>query len=90
MQRRRAAEEEREVRLLDPKVRMIGVDVDALDRQVAEKRVILGEESQKRAEADKQDAVCDKAGKGSDGSGGGLPTAGAGDGDALRARCDRP
>jgi len=54
VQRRRAAEDERKARLLDPKVRMIGVDVDALNRQVAEKRAILAEESQKQTESDKQ------------------------------------
>merc|ERR1712166_993407 len=54
VQRRRAAEDERKARLLAPKVRMIGVDVDALNRQVAEKRAILAEESQKQTESDKQ------------------------------------
>jgi len=38
VQRRRQAEEERKARLLDPKARMIGIDVDALNRQVEEKR----------------------------------------------------
>jgi len=54
VQRRRAAEEERKARLLDPKVRMIGVDVDALNRQVEEKRRMQNEELQKVAEGDKQ------------------------------------
>ena len=38
VQRRREAEEERKARLLDPKARTIGIDVDALNRQVEEKR----------------------------------------------------
>merc|ERR1711865_656138 len=46
VQRRRAAEDERKARLLDPKVRMIGVDVDALNRQVEEKRRMQEEEVQ--------------------------------------------
>jgi hypothetical protein len=54
VQRRRAAEEERKARLLDPKVRMIGVDVDALNRQVEEKRAKQREEAEQQAEADKQ------------------------------------
>jgi len=54
VQRRRAAEDERKARLLDPKVRMIGVDVDALNRQVEEKRRMQEEELQKVADGDKQ------------------------------------
>jgi hypothetical protein len=54
VERRREAEEERKARLLDPKARMIGIDVDALNRQVEEKRRIAAEEQEKDAEADRQ------------------------------------
>lgn len=48
------AEEERKARLLDPKARMIGIDVGALNRQVEEKRVSAAQEQEKDKEADRQ------------------------------------
>jgi len=54
VERRREAEEERKARLLDPKARMIGIDVDALNRQVEEKRRLATEEQEKDSEADRQ------------------------------------
>lgn len=38
IQRKREAFEQRRLRILNAKVRIIGLDVDALDAQVAEKR----------------------------------------------------
>jgi len=54
VQRRREAEEERKARLLDPKARTIGIDVDALNRQVEEKRLRHLEEQGKDVESDRQ------------------------------------
>merc|ERR1711981_682104 len=54
VERRRQAEEERKARLLDPKARMIGIDVDALNRQVEEKRKAAAAEQEKDVESDKQ------------------------------------
>merc|ERR1711998_101901 len=54
VERRREAEEERKARLLDPKARMIGIDVDSLNQQVEEKRQLAAEEQEKQAEADRQ------------------------------------
>ena len=54
VQRRREAEEERKARLLDPKARTIGIDVDALNRQVEEKRQRQLEEQNKDVESDRQ------------------------------------
>lgn len=54
LERRREAEEERKARLLDPKARMIGIDVEALNRQVEEKRTKAAEEQDKDKEADRQ------------------------------------
>merc|ERR1711998_300306 len=54
VERRREAEEERKARLLDPKARMIGIDVDALNRQVEEKRQHAMQEQEKDKESDRQ------------------------------------
>merc|ERR1712196_532545 len=54
VERRREAEEERKARLLDPKTRMIGIDVDALNRQVEEKRQRAMQEQEKDKESDRQ------------------------------------
>merc|ERR1711988_617524 len=54
VERRREAEEERKARLLDPKARMIGIDVDALNRQVEEKRQRAMQEQEKDKESDRQ------------------------------------
>jgi len=54
VERRREAQEERKARLLDPKARTIGIDVEALNRQVEEKRRIQQEEAGKDTEADRQ------------------------------------
>lgn len=56
VERRRQAEEERKARLLDPKARQIGVDVDALNRQLIEKRA-------KEAELQEADKVADRQAK---------------------------
>merc|ERR1711939_205701 len=54
VERRREAEEERKARLLDPKARMIGIDVESLNRQVEEKRATAAAEAEKDSEADRQ------------------------------------
>lgn len=54
VERRREAEEERKARLLDPKARMIGIDVESLNRQVEEKRKASAEQQEKDLEADRQ------------------------------------
>lgn len=57
VERRREAEEERKARLLDPKARMIGIDVNALNKQVEEKRMQQALEEEKAAEAERQAAL---------------------------------
>jgi len=54
VERRRQAEDERKARLLDPKARMIGIDVDALNRQVDEKRQMEQESTLAEGEAAQQ------------------------------------
>merc|ERR1711939_240819 len=54
VERRRQAEEERKARLLDPKARMIGIDVESLNRQFEEKRATAAAEAEKDSEADRQ------------------------------------
>eukprot|EP00656_Telonema_subtile_P057752 TRINITY_DN9577_c0_g1_i1.p1 TRINITY_DN9577_c0_g1~~TRINITY_DN9577_c0_g1_i1.p1 ORF type:complete len:622 (-),score=182.44 TRINITY_DN9577_c0_g1_i1:162-2027(-) len=54
VERRRQAEEERKARLLDPKARMIGIDVDALNRQVEEKRQMEHERATAESSAARQ------------------------------------
>lgn len=54
MERRREAEEERKARLLDPKTRTIGIDVDALNKQVEQKKQAAIEAQAVDKEADEQ------------------------------------
>jgi len=63
VERRREAEEERKARLLDPKARTIGIDLDALNRQVEEKRRIRAEAASKDSEAERQAALVAERGQ---------------------------
>lgn len=62
LQRRRADEEERKKRIFDPRQRLIGVDVDALRKQIDEKKIRASEERELQqifeAEQRRNDAVC--------------------------------
>lgn len=62
LQRRRAQEEERKKRIFNPRQRLIGIDIDALNKQIEEKKIREAEEReiQRKFESEQRrnDVVC--------------------------------